>query len=83
MEKHNFASWFRGGPPKFYTQNHRLQTLLLESTWRVLAAINERHFPRQSTRFQVPTLSEKGVKGAYSLEVHSDHLVEVRAWKTE
>ncbi|CAM9840187.1 unnamed protein product, partial [Sphacelaria rigidula] len=26
---------------------------------------------------QVPTLSEKGVKGAYSLEVHSDQPVEV------
>lgn len=26
---------------------------------------------------QVPTLSEKGVKGAYSLEIHSDHAVEV------
>ncbi|CAB1113434.1 unnamed protein product [Ectocarpus sp. CCAP 1310/34] len=25
----------------------------------------------------VPTLSEKGVKGAYSLEIHSDHAVEV------
>lgn len=28
-------------------------------------------------RLQVPTLSEKGVKGAYSLEIHSDHAVEV------
>ncbi|CAM9797164.1 unnamed protein product [Pylaiella littoralis] len=27
--------------------------------------------------FLVPTLSEKGVKGAYSLEIHSDHAVEV------
>lgn len=26
---------------------------------------------------QIPTLSEKGVKGAYSLEVHSDYPVEV------
>lgn len=25
----------------------------------------------------MPTLSEKGVKGAYSLEVHSDHAVQV------
>ncbi|CAN0393668.1 unnamed protein product, partial [Ectocarpus sp. 12 AP-2014] len=27
--------------------------------------------------FLVPTLSEKGVKGAYSVEIHSDHAVEV------
>lgn len=25
----------------------------------------------------MPTLSEKGVKGEYSLEVHSDHMLEV------